>query len=362
MLPGVFGKLDRSVLTVSAGIIEPACGRASGTAFNSAGFAPFWPRMPWIGPDLQTVRNAFTVASDVDTVGGRKLTFTMPDGTGDSLTGMLSEPSIPSARPLVILIHGLAGCERSPYVLAGARYFLDRGYPVLRLNLRGAGPIAAECRERYHAGRFQDLEAVLDQLTDAPVAAAGVILIGYSLGGSILLCMLAHQRDQHRIRAAVSISAPINLAETAERFLQPRNWLYHRWLIRHLRRDILAAPGLSQRDIDAIVRSRTIVEIDERFVAPRNGFAGARDYYRRCSALQYLDDIRIPTLMIHALDDPWIPGRAYSGIDWHRNPCLNGLLPAAGGHVGFHDADGVWSHRMAGLFVDRLGGFAESPP
>ncbi len=71
-------------------------------------------------------------------------------------------------------------------------------------------------------------------------------------------------------------------------------------------------------------------------MAPRNGFAGADDYYARCSAHQFLPHIRVPTLVVHALNDPWIPGRLYHTVDWQANPRLKPLLPRGGGHVGFH--------------------------
>jgi predicted alpha/beta-fold hydrolase len=92
----------------------------------------------------------------------------------------------------------------------------------------------------------------------------------------------------------------------------------------------------------AIPRLRTTVDFDDLVVAPPNGFAGAADYYDRCSAIRRMGEIRVPTLVVHALDDPWIPARAYTDFRWSANPALVPLLPRSGGHVGFHDRAGSW--------------------
>jgi predicted alpha/beta-fold hydrolase len=276
----------------------------------------------------------------------------MADGTGDRLTGALSPPNDPApGKPLVILIHGLSGCEESPYMLESARYFATIGHPVLRLNLRGSVPTQPHCVAHYHAGSDEDLAVVLDQLSDRPEVADGIILMGFSLGANILLKFLGARGVDYPIRAAISVSAPIDLAATVERFLQPRNRAYHAWILRHMKRDALAARALVPREAKAIRAARTIYEFDDRVVAPRNGFANAQDYYRRCSATRFLGAVRVPTLVIHSLDDPWIPARGYLDLNWASNPYLTLLMTERGGHVGFHDAKGAWHNRSAGLFL-----------
>lgn len=239
-------------------------------------------------------------------------------------------------------------------MLAGARYFLSLGYPVLRLNLRGSVPTQPHCREHYHAGRDEDLAAVLVQLSARAEAAAGIVPIGFSLGGNMLLKYLVRRGPEVHIPKAISVSAPIDLAGAAERFLQPRNRPYHAWILRHMKRDALAARDLTDDATRAIQGARTIYEFDDRVVAPSNGFAGAQDYYRRCSAAGYLTEISTPTLVIHALDDPWIPASAYLEVAWRDNPLLTPLLSERGGHVGFHDAAGTWHNRMAERFIARV--------
>jgi predicted alpha/beta-fold hydrolase len=322
---------------------------------RAADFPAFSPRFPWRGRDAQTLRN-FLIGPRVSPAdrGGERLDFEMPDGTGDRLCGDLSRPlRSDGERPLIVLIHGLSGCEESPYMLASARYFLSLGYPVLRLNLRGSVPTQPHCREHYHAGRGEDLAAVLEQLGNRAEAAAGIVPIGFSLGGNMLLGFLARRGADVPIPAAISVSAPIDLAGAAERFLQPRNRFYHAWILRHMKRDALAARDLDPRKARAIQGACTIYEFDDRVVAPGNGFASAQEYYRQCSAARYLAEISVPTLVIHALDDPWIPASAYLDVSWEDNPNLTPLLCERGGHVGFHDAAGTWHNRMAERFIAR---------
>ncbi|MEQ8817701.1 MAG: alpha/beta fold hydrolase [Thalassobaculum sp.] len=310
------------------------------------GFPEFRPRWPWWGSDLQTLRDVLVPAADPhDPASATLLQFEMPDGTGDRLTAVLERPRHPVAgRPLAVLVHGLTGCADSRYLLRAAGRLLDAGFPVLRLNLRGAGACRSLCREQYHSGRSEDLDAVLQRLPDG-LTADGLVLVGWSLGANLLLKGLSEFGAAHPIRAAVAVSAPIDLAAAAERIRSPRNRLYHRWLLRRMKLDAAAAPEPVSGDLLAALRSvRDIVDFDQRITAPRNGYDSAADYYARCSATGFLADIPVPTLVLHALDDPWIPAAAYRGYDWDANRNLIPLLPAQGGHVGFHAPGGrVWS-------------------
>ena len=320
-------------------------------------FPPFRPRPPWLSGDLQTVRN-FVCGPVLDLAAhpSKRLALPMRDGSGDRLLGDLSEPDMPPpSSPLVVLIHGLGGCAESAYMLATARHFLDLGYRVLRLNLRGTVPTRAICRGHYHAGRSQDFHDAIAALP-APLVRDGVFAIGFSLGGNMLLKYLAEQGADGPVRAAATVSAPINLEASSRRIGMPRNRVYHDWLLRHMKKEALG-PGspLEAELCAAIRRARTIYEYDECFVAPRHGFASAQDYYQRCSGVRFMPEIKVPTLLIHALDDPWIPGESYTAFAWRDHPDLVPLLPRWGGHVGFHGADSriPWHDRCTALFFSR---------
>jgi len=318
----------------------------------------FRPRAPWYGPDLQTVRNLLRGPVARPPAGrARRIRFPMTDGSGDVLSGLLDTPASGAGPgPGIVLIHGLSGSEESAYLLASAAFWLARGCSVLRLNLRGAGPSRAECRLQYHAGRTGDLRAVLAALPDG-FARDGLFLVGYSLGGNMLLKFLAEHGREFPILGAASVSAPIDLAAASRRFLAPRNRVYHARLLAGMRREALAPGAATTPEEARIVReARSIWEFDERLVAPRNGFRDAAHYYAENHALRFLPEIRIPTLVIHALDDPWIPGRLYQRVDWRANPALVPRLPAGGGHVGFHarDARAPWHDRAIARFLERL--------
>lgn len=318
-------------------------------------FPEFKPRLPWLGADLQTLRDVLIADRDPHApASATTLDFLMPDGTGDRLSGVLERPRTPAGRPLAVLVHGLTGCADSRYVRRAAGRLLEAGYRVLRLNLRGAGPCRATCREQYHSGRSQDLDAVLAQLP-AGLTADGLVLVGWSLGANMLLKGLAEFGGRHPIRAAVAVSAPIHLAAAAERLGHWRNRLYHGWLLARMQAEALAAPDPLAADARlALTRVRRIVEFDDALTAPRNGFADAADYYARCSAIRFLPSIPVPTLVIHALDDPWIPGDVYRTFDWAGNPTLTPLLPRRGGHVGFHAPGGrVWSDDCLLSYLER---------
>ncbi len=332
---------------------------------RSIRFPPFRPRAPWWGPDLQTLRNFLSPPRpDLDRFAARRLTLPLADGSGDALSALLLEPPEGAAarrtglarRPLAVLLHGLSGCEESAYMLTSAAHLLGLGHPVLRINLRGVGPSRPLCRRQYHAGSSADLRAALASL-DPALLRHGLALVGYSLGGNLLLKFLAEGGEDLPIAAAAVVSAPIDLAAASRRIRAPRNHLYQRYLLRRIQRESLAPVAqLCEAEVQAIEGARTIYELDDRFVAPRNGYSGADEYYRENAALRTLASIRIPTLVIHAADDPWVPLDAHASYPWVRNPSLVPLFSRTGGHVGFHGRGSPlpWHDRCIAMFFEAL--------
>ena len=309
-----------------------------------------------MGADLQTLRSLLMPKRKIlNFKSSDKLTFQMTDGSGDQLTGTISFPyDTTSQLPLIVLIHGLGGCEDSAYMLQTAGYFLGRGYSVLRLNLRGVKPAQAPSRHYYHAGRDQDLESVLKELNAMQFIPNGVIVIGFSLGGNILLKFLGGFGTDYPIRAALSVSAPIDLATTSERVLQPRNYLYHKWLLYHMKKGMLGLKDLNDRQRKTILYTNTVFEFDDRVTAPENGFSGAVDYYKSCSAKFFIHEIKVPTLIVSAKNDPWVPSTMYSSITRCKLKNVKIILPEGGGHVGFHDRRGCLYHRVFHQFISEL--------
>ena len=316
-------------------------------------FPPFAPRFPWWGADLQTIANHFDPPSaNLAPHASERLSFALRDGTGDTLLASLDRPAAPKVRPLAIVVHGLTGAEASPYVLSIARHLLDRGHTVLRLNLRGAGPSRPLCAGHYYAGRSQDFRHLLE-LLPKELTRQGIVAVGYSLGGAMLLKYLGEEGAATPLKAAASVSAPIDLAVTCRHMMRPRNWLYHHLLLSNMKVEATGEGArLTADERAAILGSRTVWQYDDAFIAPRHGFADAADYYERCKPVRFLPDIRVPTLVLASLDDPWIPGELYSGYDWRANKSLVPMLPSRGGHVGFHGAGDKrpWSDRVVARF------------
>ena len=318
----------------------------------------FRARRPWWGPDLQTVRNALVAdPADLSPYPTKRLTLPLADGSGDALVGQLQTPEGPISRPLAVLVHGLSGSQDSAYMIATARALLERGYPVLRLNLRGAGPARALCRQQYHAGRSQDLCDALGSEPFPATGAHGVVLVGYSLGANMLLKFLAEFGSRFAIRAACAISAPIDLAAASQRFLDARNRLYHWHLLRNMKREALDDGGeLSAAERQSVIRAESILAFDDAFVAPRNGYPDAAAYYADNMARRFLERIGVPTLVLHARDDPWIPADTYTSYSWSSNRNLRLVLARGGGHVGFHGhgSPTPWHDRCLLSFFDTL--------
>ena len=244
-----------------------------------------------------------------------RVCFCMADRSGDILVGMLDRPAEPQAnRPLVILVHGITGCENSSHVLNGARHLLDLGYRVLRLNLRGCGASRPHCREHYHIGRTADFRRVLSQLPD-DLTDNGIAVVGYSMGGAMLLKYLGEEGSFSPLRAAATICAPLDLKRTCEHMQRPRNWLYHNYILADIKKETLAEGGeLSAKEREIVRSVRSVREYDDRFIAPRYGFRDVDDYYELCAPLNYMPEIRVPTMVLAARRRSVDSGGVLSGL------------------------------------------------
>jgi uncharacterized protein len=315
----------------------------------------FSPKLPWWGGDLQTVRNyAFNVRRALPGKAVERLQVPLDDGSGDRLVATLHLPKDHGGQPLVALIHGIGGCEQSCYMTFATTHFLARGYPVARINQRGAGPSRPLCRRQYHAGLTPDVVTLLDKL-DRRLTRDGVLLIGFSLGGNLMLKLLGEVGRNSPVLRAASVSAPLDLEQSCKSLMRWRNFGYHRFIMAALKRNC-TAPGaeLSEAERKVILSARSLWEFDHGFTAPRNGYAGAQDFYGANSSREFLGGIRVPTLMIHAYDDPFVPVTPYLETSWSSLPKLTPLLARSGGHLGFHEPAGIWYLRqIEAFFTER---------
>ncbi len=275
-------------------------------SIESLELPPFKPRFPWWGADLQTLAMPLnTPAAELRPHTSERIFFPMNDRSNDTLIGMLDTPQAAvEGRPLAILIHGLTGSENSFYMLNAARHLLEQSYQVLRLNLRAAGPSRALCRQHYFIGRTADFRRVLDLLPEE-LTTHGIAAVGFSLGGAMLLKFLGEDGPFSRIKAAATVCAPLDLMRNCRHMMKPRNIFYHSYLLSDLKREATAEGAeLTEEERAIILHAQTLWDYDERFIAPRHGFDGIQDYYGICSPMSYLPEIRVPTLVLVAGDDP----------------------------------------------------------
>ena len=322
-------------------------------------YSEFHPRRPWLGADLQTLRNRLRrpLIRPLQTRLARQaeiLEIPLPHSPGDRLRAGINAPDrLIMPKPMVLLIHGLTGCESSDNIVSSAWHFLKQGHPVARLNLRGAGPGAALAESMYHAGLTDDLRAVIAGLKKHPLAGQGLVAMGVSLGGNMLLKYLGEAGMDSGLRAAVSVSAPISLKLAQRRIETVRNFIYHRVLLHDMLQGLRSLPRMLEplTDFD-FRRIQRIYDFDNLVVAGFHGYRDADHYYRENSACAFLGAIRTPTLMIQAQDDPWIPFECYQALP--ANPALTPLFPRRGGHVGFHGKEGrqPWHDRQAARFFE----------
>ena len=259
--------------------------------------------------------------------------------------------------PRLVLLHGLEGTIRSNYIQGTLALARQRGWAADVLIFRGCGTRMNRQRRLYHSGETSDLQLVVNRVVrenpDQPV-----VLAGFSLGGNVLLKWLGEQGSAvpHQVRAAAAISVPFDL-EAGARHIErgfSRIYTYHflRSLIGKARAKLVAYPGLF--DDSRLRAARTLYDFDDIVTAPVHGFTSAHDYYSRSSSLQYLSRIRTPTLLLSALDDPFMPGATSDAVlaASRGNGCLSPEFYPRGGHVGF--VDGLSPFRPHYFAEERL--------
>ena len=243
----------------------------------------------------------------------------------------------PAEVPTILILHGLEGCARSNYVQDLMRQLGSLGWRAVVMQYRNCGEKPNRLAQSYHAMRWQELDWTVENLRGRfPGAPIGVV--GFSIGGSILLNWLGQNEIKH-IATACAISVPYKLAPCADRLNQGFSKIYQTYLMRRLKRSAvrkgdLLKDALGLSDLSQINKLNTLWEFDDLLTAPLHGFKNVHDYYEKASCHQYLKSVQVPTLLVHALDDPFmVPEVVPQASD------LSGLIQTAfvplGGHVGF---------------------------
>ena len=251
---------------------------------------------------------------------------------------VLVHSQAPAGEPVaqLILVHGLEGSSAAGYARSLSQAALEAGCATHRFNMRSCGGTEhLSGRTLYHSGQTADLLAVIRQLP----RTAPIFLAGFSLGGNVVLKLAGElgASAQQSIAGVMAISTPIDLAACVRQLDKPSNVIYARRFVSRLKERVRAkerlTPGLF--DLSGLDQVQNVYQFDDRFTAQAFGFGSADNYYATQSSNQFLDRIRVPTLLVQAKDDPMIPFAVYDHPAFPTNPHLRLLAVEHGGHLGF---------------------------
>ena len=278
---------------------------------------------------MQTV---FAALAPAPRIAYRRERWDTPDG--DFIDLDWAGPAVDTGRPLLALFHGLEGSSASPYARAIAAQALAMGWRCVVPHFRGCSGELNRLPRAYHSGDSEEIGWVLSALYRK---TENLYCCGISLGGNALLKYLGEQGEHAVVRKAASISAPLDLA-AAGRSLDAglSREIYTRIFLRTLKKKTFEK--LQQKKISVDPRrlrnARTFWEFDDTVTAPLHGFQGADDYWARASSGPWLGRIRIPTLVLNARNDPFMPAEALDALgEVPPNVVLE--FPREGGHAGF---------------------------
>lgn len=268
----------------------------------------------------------------------RRERWTTPDEDFLDLDWVAAKP-IAATAPTVVLFHGLEGSSASHYARALMHAVVERGWRGVVVHFRGCSGEPNRLLRSYHSGETADVDWVLRRLQ----ARHGptIYATGVSLGGNALLKWLGEQGDAASgvVNAAAAISAPLDLAAASQTLAQGFNRIYTNNFLKTLVPRGLAKahrfPGVI--DTKRLTTAKTLADFDEAFIAPVFGFADANDYYTKSSSKQFLRSIRIPTLVINAVNDPFLPPKALPDPS-DASTTVTLEFTSQGGHVGFVNA------------------------
>ncbi len=313
--------------------------------------------LPLLGnPHVQTLLGTVLLHRSFSAVSQTRV-VPLPDG--DALALHDSEPAgWRPGDPIAVLLHGLTGSHRSPYIQRLAAVLLRQGFRVVRMDLRGAGHGFRLARRAYHAGISDDLRAALAAVHEWS-SPSPLAVVGFSLGGNVTLKLAgeASAAPVPGLAAVVAVGPPIDLGRCVARLTQPRNRFYELHFVRHL---VEAAQQRQRLFREAkpvrFPRALTLPIFDDLYTAPHWGFANSLDYYRRASSLPLIRQITLPTLILTARDDPLIAVGPFETLPPQKH--IEVHIAERGGHLGFLGWDGAggifWAERRIVDWLARV--------
>ena len=297
----------------------------------------------------------------------RRETLELPDGDVTAVDWLVDGDSLPDSAPLLVILHGLEGSAHSSY----ARMLMDatiaRGWRSCVLHFRDCGDYRNRLPRRYHAGETNDLRHFLNELQMRREASGNpgpLLAVGYSLGGNVLLKYLGESEFDTPLAAATGICVPLNLHVCSEALNTGFSKSYQHYLLKRMKRSVAQKFNrhTAAFDWDRAMDAKTFAEFDDAVTAPLHGFDGVQDYYDRCSAIHFLDRIARPTLIINALDDPFMSPKVLPDAD-SLSDAVTLEIAQNGGHVGFIDGGSPWrpTFYLPGRIIEFLEPHAAVP-
>lgn len=259
---------------------------------------------------------------------------------------------------VVIICHGLEGKAESAYVKGMAKIFAQNDWSVCAYNYRGCSGEPNKQIRAYHSGATDDLELVIQTVLSKKFET--IALVGFSLGGNLVLKYTGEQgaNINPAIKKTAALSTPVHLESSSEVLQQPHNWLYMKRFASKLRKKIKSKEKILEQggfDVATLLHAKTFKVFDELFTAKAHGFSSRIDYYTKCSSLQFLENIAIPTLLINAEDDPFLSSECFPKTIASNHQFFYLETPKHGGHVGFTtfgNEGTFWSERRVFEFVN----------
>ncbi len=323
-----------------------------------SGFDSFVPRRWLCGGHRQTLAGALLPRHNALPAPQKRL-LEVEAGTG-VLTFCNWQPEPRCALTLVI-VHGLEGSSESQYVIGTANKAWAAGMNVVRMNVRSCGASARFASTLYHSGLSQDVGTVVRELISGDKLPR-IALAGFSMGGNMVLKLAGElgMDAPPELRAVAAVCPGIDLAVAADALHLWRNRLYEWNFVYNLRRSFRRKAGLypNRYHVGCLRGVHSLRAFDDVVTAPHWGFSGADDYYTRASAAPVLQRIAVPTLVIHALDDPFVRTTVETRARLAANPNVRLVETAHGGHCGFlakpQGYDGRWAERRIIEFLKLL--------
>lgn len=252
-------------------------------------------------------------------------------------------------RRIAILCHGLEGSSGSQYLKGTSLELSDGSWDIAAMNYRGCSGEPNNQLRVYHSGATDDLHLLVEHVLPHYEEIA---LVGFSLGGNLVL---KYSSDglfdiSGKIKVVLAISAPTDLHAGSLYLQKKSNWLYsYRFLVNLRKKMVLKQKQFpDQIDLSLFKSINTLYDFDDYFTGPIHGFKDASDYYKQCSSGQFLTSVSVPTYIINALDDPFLPEECYPIALAKKSELLNLITPKHGGHVGFTDykKNEYWEEKM----------------